>query len=164
MGRKVRRSADQGVVEAGESDETLLAPGRTRAQRLREAQPQSPPVANSQSTLTTKSLEDLTILDIKTILNQNEIPFDSRARKATLLDILNRQKQHEASQESSQQPSKHCAQDGSKVCGQLTESTETDQLHQHASETRSINNSSYSISPRHTGTKRPGGHESKHQT
>jgi hypothetical protein len=37
---------------------------------------QSPPVANLQSTLTTKSLEDLTILDIKTILNENKIPFD----------------------------------------------------------------------------------------
>jgi hypothetical protein len=102
-----RSSADQRVVNAGDKDPWLLAPGRTRAQRLRSAQPRSRSTAESEDILTTKSRKELTVHDIKTILKKEKIAFDSRSKKSELLGVLEQHKLQEVSKENLPQPSEN---------------------------------------------------------
>jgi hypothetical protein len=89
MGQKLNRtSADKEVVKAGDADPALLAPGKTRAQRFQEAQLGSQPTAKSEDNLITKSRGELKVREIKSILENAQIAFDSRAKKKDLLAVL----------------------------------------------------------------------------
>jgi hypothetical protein len=106
-GKTGRTSADEEVVKAGKNDPTLLAPGTTRAQKLRGIQPKSNSAPEPEDILTAKSREKLTVHEIQSILKKNNISFKSGARKSELLGVLEQHKLHGVLKENAPQPSDH---------------------------------------------------------